>query len=90
LIFLFEVFAASRARKSAKKLPEDYRRRIVEFLLILRENPVPAEYYDLKKLKGCTDTYRARIGDLRVIYEVLWDVKRVHVLVIEYRERAYS
>jgi mRNA-degrading endonuclease RelE of RelBE toxin-antitoxin system len=87
---LFEVVAASRARKSAKKLPETYRRRIVELLLILRENPVPAEYYDVKKLKGYTDTYRARIGDLRVIYEILWDLKRVHVLVFERRERAYS
>jgi mRNA-degrading endonuclease RelE of RelBE toxin-antitoxin system len=87
---LFEVVAASRARKSAKKLPETYRRRIVELLLILRENPVPAEYYDVKKLKGYTDTYRARIGDLRVIYEILWALKRVHVLVVERRERAYS
>jgi mRNA-degrading endonuclease RelE of RelBE toxin-antitoxin system len=87
---LFEVITASRARKSAKKLPEDYRRRIVELLLILRENPVPAEYYDVKKLKGFADTYRARIADLRVIYEILWDLKRVHVFVIERRERAYS
>jgi len=87
---LFEVIAASKARKSAKKLPENYRRRIVEFLLILRENPVPAEYYDVKKLKGFTDTYRARIGDLRVIYEILWDLKKVHVLVVKRRERAYS
>jgi mRNA-degrading endonuclease RelE of RelBE toxin-antitoxin system len=87
---LFEVITSSRARKSAKKLPEDYRRRIIELLLILRDNPVPAEYYDVKKLKGYTDTYRARIGDLRVIYEVLWDLKRVHVLVIEHRERVYS
>jgi mRNA-degrading endonuclease RelE of RelBE toxin-antitoxin system len=87
---LFEVIVASRARKSAKKLPENYRRRIAELLLILRENPVPAEYYDVKKLKGFTDTYRARIGDLRVIYEVLWDLKRVHILVIEFRERVYS
>jgi mRNA-degrading endonuclease RelE of RelBE toxin-antitoxin system len=87
---LFEVITSSRARKSAKKLPEDYRRRIVELLLILRENPVPAEYYDVKKLKSFADTYRARIGDLRVIYEVLWDLKTVHVLVIKRRERAYS
>jgi mRNA-degrading endonuclease RelE of RelBE toxin-antitoxin system len=87
---LFEVLASSRARKSAKKLPEDYRRRIVELLLILRENPVPAEYYDVKKLKGCTDTYRARIGDLRVIYEILWDLKKVQVLTIKHRARAYS
>ena len=87
---MFDVLSASRARKSAKKLPETYRRRIVDFLLILRENPVPAEYYDVKKLKGHKDTYRARIGDLRIIYEVLWDLKRVHVLVIEHRESAYS
>lgn len=87
---MFEVITSSRARKAAKKLPENYRRRIVEFLLILRENPVPAEYYNLKKLKGFADTYRARIGDLRVIYEILWDLKKVHVLVIEHRERAYS
>jgi mRNA-degrading endonuclease RelE of RelBE toxin-antitoxin system len=86
---LFEVAISSRARKSSKKLPENYKRRIVELLLILRENPVPAEYYDIKKLKGCTDTYRARIGDLRVIYEVVWDLKKVHVLVIEHRKRAY-
>jgi mRNA-degrading endonuclease RelE of RelBE toxin-antitoxin system len=87
---LFEVIVASTARKSAKRLPEKYGRRIVEFLLFLRENPVPAEFYDVKKLGGYVDTYRARIGDLRVIYEIVWDVKRVHVLVIEHRERAYS
>jgi mRNA interferase RelE/StbE len=76
---LFEVITASRARKSAKKLPETYRRRIVEFLLFLRENPVPAEYYDIIKMQDCTDTYRVRIGDLRVIYEILWKQKKVHV-----------
>ena len=87
---MFEVITASRARKSAKKLPEKDRRRIVELLLFLRENPVPAEYYDIIKMQGCTDTYRARIGDLRVIYEVLWDQKKVHVLAIKQRERAYT
>jgi mRNA-degrading endonuclease RelE of RelBE toxin-antitoxin system len=87
---LFEVIASQKARKAIKKLPEHYKRRIIELLLILRENPVPAEYYDVKKLKGYTDTYRARIGDVRVIYEILWNLKRVHVLLIEPRESAYS
>jgi len=87
---LFQVVTSQRARKSIKKLPEHYKRRIIELLLIFRENPVPAEYYDIKKLKGYMDTYRARIGDVRVIYEILWDAKRVHVLLIERRERAYS
>jgi mRNA interferase RelE/StbE len=87
---LFQVIVSHRARKSIKKLPDHYKRRIIELLLIFRENPVPAEYYDVKKLKGYTDIYRARIGDVRVIYEVLWGLKRVHVLLIKRRERAYS
>lgn len=84
---MFQVITAPRARKSIKKLPERYRRRIIELLLIFRENPVPAEYYDIEKLKGLTDTYRARIGDIRVIYEIFWDSKRVNVLLIERREK---
>lgn len=87
---MFQVIASPRARKSLKKLPERYRQRINELLLIFRENPVPAEYYDIKKLKGRADTYRARIGDIRVIYEILWDSKMVHVLLIKRRERAYT
>jgi len=87
---LFQVIASQRARKSIKKLPDHYRRKIIELLLIFRENPVPAEYYDIKKLKGYMDTYRARIGDIRVFYEILWDLKKVHVLLIERRKRAYS
>jgi mRNA-degrading endonuclease RelE of RelBE toxin-antitoxin system len=87
---LFQVIISSSARKSVKKLPDHYKRRIVELLLILRENPVPAEHYDIKKLKGYADTYRARIGEVRAIYEILWNLKRVHVLLIERRERAYS
>jgi len=86
---LFQVILSQKARKSIKKLPKHYKRRIIELFLIFRENPVPAEYYDIKKLKGYLDTYRARIGDARVIYEILWDDKRVNVLLIEPRERAY-
>jgi len=87
---LFQVVISPRARKSLKKLPVHYRQRIVELLLIFRENPVPAEYYDIKKLKGLTNTYRTRIGDTRVIYEILWESKMVHVLLINRRERAYT
>ena len=87
---MFQVIISQRARKSVKRLPKHYKQRIIELLLIFRENPVPAEYYDIKKLKGYTDAYRARIGDVRVIYEILWNLKKVHVLLIKQRERAYS
>jgi mRNA-degrading endonuclease RelE of RelBE toxin-antitoxin system len=87
---LFEIILSQKARKAIKKLPEHYRRKVIELLLILRENPVPAEYHDIKKLKGCIDTYRARIGDIRVIYEIVWTQRNVNVLLIEPRETAYS
>ncbi|MEM2792991.1 MAG: type II toxin-antitoxin system RelE/ParE family toxin [Candidatus Bathyarchaeia archaeon] len=87
---MFQILVSQRARKSIEKLPEYYKRRIIELLLIFRENPVPAEYYDVKKLKGYTDTYRVRIGNVRVIYEILWDSKKVHILLVEWRERAYT
>jgi len=86
---LFQVILSQKARKSIKKLPKHYKQRIIELLLIFRENPVPAEYYDIKKLKGYVDAYRARIGDVRIIYEILWNDKKVNVLLIEPRERAY-
>jgi len=87
---LFQVIISNKARRSIKRLPEHYRRRIIELFLIFRENPVPAEYYDIKKLRGYIDTYRARIGNIRIIYEILWNLKEVHVLLIERRERVYT
>ena len=86
---MFQVIISRRARNSIKRLPEHYKRRVIELLLIFRENPIPAEYCDIKKLKGYTDTYRVRIGDVRIIYEILWNLKKVHILLIERRERAY-
>jgi mRNA interferase RelE/StbE len=86
---LFQVVISRRAKKSIERLLESYKQRIIELLLVFRDNPIPAEYYDVKKLKGYKDTYRVRIGDLRIIYEVLWDFKKVHVLLVEQREKAY-
>jgi mRNA interferase RelE/StbE len=86
---LFQILISSKAKKSIEKLPEHYKRRTIELLLIFRENPIPAEHYDIKKIKGYKDTYRARIGDIRIVYEILWNQKRIHILTIAPRERAY-
>jgi len=86
---MFQVVVSRRAKKSLEKLPSFYKRRVIELLLLLRENPVPADYYDIRKLKGYVDTYRARIGDIRVIYEISWEDRRVNVLLVERRGKAY-
>ncbi len=86
---MFQVVVSRRAKKSLEKLPSFYRRRVLELLLLLRENPIPADYYDVRKLKGYIDAYRVRIGDIRVIYEISWEDGRVDVLLVERREKAY-
>jgi mRNA-degrading endonuclease RelE of RelBE toxin-antitoxin system len=87
---LFQVILSRKAEKSIRQLPKHYQRKIVELLLVFRENPIPAEYYDIKKLKGQADTYRSRIGDIRTIYEINWNQKEIHVLLVKPREKAYE
>lgn len=86
---MFQVIISRRAERSIKRLPKSYRQRIIELFLVFRDNPIPAEHYDVKKLRGYKDTYRVRVGNIRIIYEVLWDLIKVHVLLVEQRGRAY-
>gem|GEM_PF-1689672 len=36
------------------------------------------------------DTYRIRIGEIRIEYEVDWESKTIAVLAVEFRGRAYK
>ncbi len=71
-------------------MPDHYVRRILLALQALTQNPAPAPEYDVKKLAGTHDTYRIRIGEIRIEYEVDWELKRVGVLAVEFRGRAYK
>ncbi len=59
-------------------------------MVLLQDDPIPAAVFDVKKLAGAKDTYRIRISDIRVVYEIEWEVKEVRVLVIGQRESAYE
>ncbi len=64
--------------------------KVRELLGTLELNPWPAKLYDLKKLEGVNfEGYRVRLGKLRVIYAVLEYERRVFVLEIEHRKKAY-
>jgi mRNA-degrading endonuclease RelE of RelBE toxin-antitoxin system len=71
-------------------MPEHYVRRVFIVFEALTQNPVPAPEFDIKKLSGLHDTYRVRIGEIRIEYHVTWESKRIEVLAVEFRERAYK
>jgi mRNA interferase RelE/StbE len=86
---MFQVVLSNRAEKSLKKLGKS-RGRILDLLVTLRENPVPADTYHVRKMEGETNSYRVRLGDLRVVYDVDWVSKKIFVHIISPRESAYK
>jgi len=87
---LFKVKVKRRAVRTLERLPKDYRLRVLEVLDKLRTNPLPFRDYDIKKLKGFEDTFRIRLGDIRIVYIIDWSSKMITVHFIGPRGRAYK
>ncbi len=87
---LFQVFVSNRARKDLKKLPEHSIKKVLKLLFYLEQAAVPSANYDVEKLKGYEESYRIRIGDVRIIYVVKWSEREIEVKVIKPREKAYT
>ena len=72
------------------RMPKHYAHRVIMVFETLKQNPAPSPQYDVKKLHGLKDTYRIRIGDVRIEYYVAWESRRIGILVVEFRGRAYK
>lgn len=71
-----------KIQKALKKLTEKERKQIKQILIRLKEKRIAN--LDIKKLKGRSDIFRIRKGDIRIIYKLDFDGK-FFVLVIERR-----
>ncbi len=78
-------FVESAAR-SLKKIPANVQVRISAKIEVLADNPYPL---GARKMRGDEHAYRIRIGDYRVVYDVLEDVIVVLVLRIGHRREVY-
>ena len=85
---VFEVYVSKKALKGLKELPQEYRAKVLELLEEFKKNPLP-DNYDVKKLKGFENAYRVRVGKYRVVYKVDWDERKVFVVFIGHRGKAY-
>ncbi|MBM3897295.1 MAG: type II toxin-antitoxin system RelE/ParE family toxin [Thaumarchaeota archaeon] len=82
----FRIEYSSRAQKSLGSLSSDTRRRVLEKISELSENPFPR---GVVKLHGEENTYRLRVGDFRVLYEVYRQQRAILIVKIEHRSTAY-
>ncbi len=82
----YSVRVLPAALKSLKRLPADVRRRIVERVSALAEDPRPAGSL---KLRGADDLYRFRVRDYRVLYSIEDELLTVLVVRVGHRRDVY-
>lgn len=82
----YTVEVARRAVKSIAKLPRPEQQRVRAAIDLLADEPRPP---GCTKLAGEDSVYRVRIGDYRILYEVI-DVRLViHVVRVGHRRDVY-
>jgi mRNA interferase RelE/StbE len=74
------------ASRSLKQLERGTQARITARILALADDPYPP---GTRKIKGEQHAYRIRVGDYRVVYDVLEDAVVVLVLRIGHRKDVY-
>jgi len=83
---MYEVVFTKKAAKQVRALQPAHKRKLEEIILQLAENPFS---YPYKKIRGEEHTYRIRVGQFRILYEVDDENFRVTIFKIERRGRAY-
>ena len=83
---MFSLSFSNQSEKFLKKCDKRLRERILEKIKKLRTEPVP---HNAVSVIGEEKTFRIRIGDYRVLYEVKWDKNEILIAVIDKRSRVY-
>jgi mRNA interferase RelE/StbE len=61
--------------------------RVVEAVEDLAENPFP---HGVDKLSGSQHAYRIRLGDYRVVYEVVTELNLIEIQRVRHRKDVYK
>lgn len=83
----YQVEFAAAAARQMKKLPRPARDRVLDAIEDLSETPRP---HGAKKLVGEQTAWRIRVGDYRVIYDVLDAELTITVVRAAHRREAYD
>ncbi len=74
------------ARKELRKLPSNMIEKIMEEIETLGKNPFPS---GCRKLSGSEQTWRIRIGNYRVIYDIFSSILVIEIIRVAHRKDVY-
>jgi mRNA interferase RelE/StbE len=83
---IYRVEIAPAVKKHLKRLPNSDKRKILDTIELLGQNPRPNGY---KKLVGYSEFFRYRVGNYRIIYQIYDEVLLVSVIEVADRRDAY-
>jgi mRNA interferase RelE/StbE len=83
---MYRVLITRTAEKQLKKLPPDIQRKIAAMIVSLGIEPRP---FSSKKMTGSSATYRIRVGNYRIVYDILEREVVVTVLKVGHRKDIY-
>lgn len=82
----FSISLTNKAQKNLDKLPDNIADPIIQHIAELSDNPRPHGYI---KLKG-RNAYRIRVGNYRIIYEILDQILHIEVIDVGDRKEIYD
>jgi mRNA interferase RelE/StbE len=83
---IYKILLHSKVLKELKSLPGDIRKKAFSAIDRLASDPIPAT---ASKLQGRTGSYRIRIGNYRIVYEVHVTEIVVYVIGVAHRKEIY-
>lgn len=82
----FDIQWRHSTAKDIRQLPRQEVAHVVEAVGQLADNPFP---HGSQKLSGSERSYRIRVGDYRIVYEVLNEARVVEIQRVRHRKDVY-
>ncbi|MEO5722681.1 MAG: type II toxin-antitoxin system RelE/ParE family toxin [Chthoniobacterales bacterium] len=82
----FEIRWRTSTKKDLRRIPRLDVERLLDAVAGLGDNPLP---HGSDKLAGADHTYRIRVGDYRVVYELLRSRNVVEIQRVRHRREVY-
>jgi len=83
---MYRVLLERGAERDLSRLTPDVHERVIAAIQALANNPRPS---GCRKLAGSKNDWRIRVGDYRVIYEIVDQIRVVRVTRVRHRREVY-
>ena len=85
-MIMYRVLLERAAEKDLQKLSARTHARVISAIQDLANKPRPT---GCRKLSGADNDWRIRVGDYRIVYEIVDGIKEVRVNPIRHRREVY-